>query len=104
MPTGEKHRGKRSFWLAVVCGVAVAVVVSGLALRSTGFGKQHPGMGEDFFSNVHHLAYLSPMHAGDFHHPTVITNPFYPLPIGAIWRWKGEFRHQPYTQEDVVLK
>jgi hypothetical protein len=33
----------------------------------------------------------------------VITNPYYPLAVGATWRWKGQFRNQPYDQEDVVL-
>jgi hypothetical protein len=33
----------------------------------------------------------------------VITNRYYPLVVGATWRWKGQFRQQPYTQEDIVL-
>ena len=90
--------------MGVVSVVIVVVVGSGLALRSAGIGKQHPGLGEDFFSNVHHLAYLATLRPADFHHPTVITNPYYPLPVGATWRWKGEFRHEPYTQRDIVLK
>jgi hypothetical protein len=61
-------------------------------------------VGQDFFSNVRHHAYLATFHPADFHHPTVITNPYYPLTVGATWRWKGQFRNQPYNQQDVVLK
>ena len=33
----------------------------------------------------------------------MITNPYLPMAEGATWRWKGQFRGQPYTQEDRVL-
>jgi len=79
-----------------------AGVVLGLALLVTGC-SQKPGLGQDFFTNVGHHAYLAPFHPSNFHHPTVITNPYYPLAVGATWRWKGQFRNQPYEQEDLVL-
>ena len=82
---------------------AAVMVVLGLALLVTGCAEK-PGVGQDFFSNVGHRAYLAKFHPADFHHPTVITNPYFPLTVGAIWRWKGEYRNLPYTQEDVVLK
>jgi hypothetical protein len=81
---------------------AAATIVLGFALLVTGCA-QKPGVGQDFFSNVGRKAYLAPFHPADFRHPTVITNPYYPLVVGATWRWKGEFRNQPYEQEDVVL-
>jgi hypothetical protein len=79
-----------------------ATVVLGFALLLTGCSRS-PGLGQDFFTNVGHRAYLAPFHPADFHHPTVITNPYYPLAVGATWRWKGQFREQPYTQKDLVL-
>ena len=81
---------------------AAVIVILGLGLLATGC-SQSPGLGQDFFSNVGHRAYLAKFRPADFHHPTVITNPYYPLMVGATWRWKGEFRNQPYEQEDVVL-
>ena len=81
---------------------AALTVVFGLAVLAAGCA-QKPGVGQDFFSNAGHKAYLATFHPADFHHPTVITNPYYPLTVGATWRWKGEFRNQPYTQEDIVL-
>ena len=81
---------------------AAAAAVLGLALLTTGCAPK-PGVGQDFFSNAGRHAYLAKFHPADFHHPTVITNPYYPLAVGATWRWKGEYRNQPYTQEDLVL-
>jgi len=81
---------------------ACATVALGLAVFGTGC-SQSPGLGQDFFSNAGRHAYLAPFHATDFHHSTVITNPYFPLRVGATWRWKGVFRNQPYKQEDVVL-
>ncbi len=81
---------------------AGAIVLLGFAVLATGC-SQKPGLGQDFFSNAGRHAYLAPFHPADFHHPTVITNPYYPLTVGAIWRWKGQFRNQPYDQEDLVL-
>jgi hypothetical protein len=87
--------GRRRRW-------AAAMVVLGFAVLATGC-SQPPGLGKDFFTTAGKRAYLAPFHPADFHHPTVITNPYYPLPVGATWRWKGQFRRQPYTQEDLVL-
>jgi len=81
---------------------AAVTVLFGFAVLVTGC-SQKPGLGQDFFTNVGRHAYLAPFHAANFHHPTVITNPYYPLAVGATWRWKGQFRNQPYDQEDVVL-
>ena len=81
---------------------AAAVVAVGFALVATGCARS-PGLGQDFFTNVGHRAYLAPFHPANFHHPTVITNPYYPLVAGATWRWKGEYRNLPYTQEDLVM-
>jgi len=81
---------------------AAATVIAGFAFLVTGC-SQKSGIGQDFFSNVGRKAYLAPFNPANFHHPTAITNPYYPLTVGATWRWKGEFRNQPYTQEDVVL-
>ncbi len=81
---------------------AAVTVLLGFAVLVTGC-SQKPGLGQDFFANAGHHAYLAPFHPSDFHHPTVITNPYYPLTVGATWRWKGRFRNQPYDQEDVVL-
>ena len=81
---------------------ATAVVAVGFALVATGCARS-PGLGQDFFTNVGHRAYLAPFHPANFHHPTVITNPYYPLVAGATWRWKGEYRNLPYTQEDLVM-
>src|SRR6266496_4816453 len=66
---------------------AGATVLLGLAVLATGCSKK-PGLGQDFFSNVGRHAYLAPFHPANFHHPTVITNPYYPLAVGATWRWK----------------
>ena len=74
----------------------------GFALFMAGCG-QPPGLGKDFFTSAGHRAYLAPFRPAAFHHPTVITNRYYPLVVGATWRWKGLFRQQPYTQEDIVL-
>jgi hypothetical protein len=79
-----------------------ATVVFGIALLVTGCARS-PGLGQDFLTTAGHRAYLAPFHPADFHHPTVITNPYYPLVVGATWRWKGQFRRQPYQQEDLVL-
>ena len=87
--------GERRWW-------ATAALLLGFALFATGCA-QKPGLGQDFFTNVGHHAYLAPFHPADFQHPTVITNPYYPLAVGATWRWKGEFRNQPYEQADLVL-
>ena len=87
---------RRKWW-------APATVVLALALLMSGCSEK-PGVGQDFFSNVGHHAYLAKFRPADFHHPTVITNRYYPLVAGAIWRWKGEYRKLPYTQEDLVLK
>jgi hypothetical protein len=65
--------------------------------------SQSPGLGQDFFTTTGHRAYLASFHPADFHHPTVITNPYYPLVVGATWQWKGQFRQRPYEQEDIVL-
>jgi hypothetical protein len=81
---------------------AAVIVLLGSAVLAAGC-SQKPGLGQDFFSNAGHHAYLAPFNPADFHHPTVITNPYYPLAVGATWRWKGQFRNQPYKQEDVVL-
>jgi hypothetical protein len=81
---------------------ATATVVLGFVLLVTGCA-QSPGLGQDFFSTAGHRAYLAPFHPADFHHPTVITNTYFPLVLGATWRWKGEYRNLPYTQEDLVL-
>ena len=78
------------------------MVAVGFALVATGSARS-PGLGQDFFTNVGHRAYLAPFHPANFHHPTVITNPYYPLVAGATWRWKGEYRNLPYTQEDLVM-
>jgi hypothetical protein len=92
-----KHRpaGQRGWWAAATAALGLTLLVTGCA--------QKPGIGQDFFSNVGRKAYLAPFRASNFHHSTVITNRYYPLTVGAVWRWKGEFRNQPYTQEDVVL-
>ena len=82
---------------------AAATIVLGFALLAAGCAEK-PGVGQDFFSNVNRHAYLAKFSPSDFHHPTVITNPYYPLAVGAVWRWKGEYRNLPYTQEDIVLK
>src|SRR5689334_1961549 len=82
--------------------LATLTVLLGFAMLAAGC-SQKPGVGQDFFSNVGRKAYLAAFHPANFHHPTVITNPYYPLTVGATWRWKGEFRNQPYDQEDVVL-
>ena len=74
----------------------------GFALLVTGC-SQPPGVGQDFLSTSGHREYLPPFHPDDFHHPTVINNPYYPLAAGATWKWKGQFRQEPYTQADVVL-
>ena len=79
-----------------------AAAFLGLALFMAGCSER-PGLGQDFFSTANHRAYLAPFRPADFHHPTAITNPYYPLAVGATWRWKGQFRQKPYTQEDVVL-
>lgn len=92
----NRSADRRKWW-------APATVVLGLALVATGCAEK-PGVGQDFFSNVGRHAYLAKFRPADFHHPTVITNPYYPLVVGAIWRWKGEYRNLPYTQEDLVLK
>ena len=76
---------------------AAVAVLFGFAVLAAGC-SQKPGVGQDFFSNVGRKAYLAPFHPANFHHPTVITNPYYPLTVGATWRWKGEFRSQPYDQ------
>jgi len=81
---------------------AAATVVLGFALLVTGCARPS-GLGQDFFSTAGHRAYLAPFHPADFHHPTVFTNPYFPLVVGATWRWKGQFRGRPYTQEDLVL-
>ena len=62
-----------------------------------------PGLGQDFFHNAGQHAYLAPFHPSDFNHSTVISNPYLPMEAGATWRWKGQFRGQPYTQQDRVL-
>ena len=82
---------------------AAATIVLGFALLAAGCAEK-PGVGQDFFSNVNRHAYLAKFSPSDFHHPTVITNPYYPLAVGAVWRWKGEYRNLPYTQEDIVWK
>jgi len=89
-PAGRRNRG------------AAATVALAFALLAAGC-SQSPGLGQDFFTTSGHHAYLAPFHPADFHHPTVITNPYFPLVVGASWRWKGEFRRLPYTQEDLVL-
>jgi len=63
----------------------------------------NPGLGQDFFSNAGHIEFLAPFHPADFHHPTQITNPYFPLVTGHGWRWEGQFRSQPYLQVDTVL-
>ena len=81
---------------------ATGTALVGFAILVTGCARP-PGLGQDFFTTAGHRAYLAPFHPADFHHPTLITNPYYPLVVGAIWRWKGEFRNLPYEQQDVVL-
>ena len=71
---------------------AAATIVLGFALLAAGCAEK-PGVGQDFFSNVNRHAYLAKFSPSDFHHPTVITNPYYPLVVGAVWRWKGEYRN-----------
>jgi hypothetical protein len=78
------------------------MLVLGFAVLATGCSTS-PGLGQDFNSTSGHRAYLAPFHPADFHHPTVITNPYFPLIVGATWRWKGQYREQQYTQEDLVL-
>lgn len=73
-------------------------------MLGTGCSHSKPGLGQDFLSTSGHRDYLPPFHSADFHHPTVINNRYYPLVVGATWAWKGQFRQQPYTQRDVVLK
>jgi hypothetical protein len=90
------HRFPRRKWWAA------ATAVLGSTLLVTGC-SQKPGLGQDFFSNVGRHAYMPPFHPADFHHPTVITNPYFPLLVGATWRWTGQFRNQPYEQRDLVL-
>jgi len=85
----------RQKWLAAAASLGFALFMAGCS--------QPPGLGKDFFATAGHRAYLAPFRPADFHHPTVITNPYYPLVVGATWRWKGQFRNQPYDQEDVVL-
>src|SRR5512142_1268486 len=96
--TPDRAAGRRSVrrqrWTAVT-------VLLGFALLVNGCAQQKPGLGQDFFSNVGHKAYLAPFHPANFHHPTVITNPYYPLTVGATWRWKGRFRNRPYEQGDL---
>ena len=82
-------------WRAAAAFLWFALLVTGCS--------QRPGLGQDFFANAGQRAYLAPFRPADFHHPTVITNPYYPLVVGATWRWKGQFRQKPYTQKDVVL-
>ena len=82
---------------------AAGAIALGLALLVAGGCARQAGLGEDFFSTAHHRAFLAPFHAADFHHPTAVTNPYFPLAQGARWHWKGEFRGLPYVQEDVVL-
>jgi hypothetical protein len=92
----NRPAGQRTWWAAGTVVLGFAVLVTGCS--------QSPGLGQDFFSTAGHRAYLAPFHPADFHHPTVITNPYFPLVVGATWRWKGQFREQPYEQEDLVLK
>jgi len=82
--------------------LAALTVLLGFTVLAAGCA-QKPGVGQDFFSNAGRKAYLAHFNPANFHHSTVITNPYYPLTVGATWRWKGEFRNQPYTQEDIVL-
>jgi hypothetical protein len=90
-----RRDGRRRWRATVTATLGLVFLVTGCS--------QKPGLGQDFFTNVGHHAYLAPFHPANFHHPTVITNPYYPLAVGATWRWKGQFRNQPYDQEDVVL-
>lgn len=61
----------------VESGGAAAVAGLGFALLATGC-SQSPGLGQDFLSTSGHHEYLPPFHRTDFHHPTVINNPYYP--------------------------
>lgn len=54
---------------------AAAAAAAGLVVLVAGC-SQSPGLGQDFFSTSGHRAYLAPFHPADFHHPTVITNPY----------------------------
>jgi hypothetical protein len=92
----QNRLARRRKWRAAV------TVLLGLAVLGTGCSRS-AGLGQDFFSTAGHRAYLAPFHSANFHHPTVITNPYFPLTVGATWRWKGEYRNQPYEQEDRVL-
>jgi hypothetical protein len=65
-----------------------------LAVSSAGSGLLHH-CGTPCVSDAVSSCGLPPPH-GD-HQPVL------PLVVGATWRWKGQFRQQPYTQEDVVL-
>src|SRR6516165_7257124 len=94
--TAGRRDGQRGLRAAVTVVLGSAVLAAGCA--------RSPGLGQDFFTNVGHHAYLAPFHLSNFHHPTLITNPYYPLAVGATWRWKGQFRNQPYEQADLVLK
>ena len=91
------HSSARRKWrAAVIAGLGFALLATGCS--------QSPGLGQDFLSTSGHREYLPPFHRADFHNPTVINNRYYPLVVGATWQWKGQFRRQPYTQKDVVLK
>jgi hypothetical protein len=100
MITPASPAGRRSIGRTRLAAVTVLL---GFAALAAGCGQQKPGLGQDFFTNVGHKAYLAPFHPANFHHPTVITNPYYPLTVGASWRWKGIFRNRPYEQGDLVL-
>jgi hypothetical protein len=92
---GGRRGGRRPSWAAAAAAAGLVALAAGCS--------QPPGIGQDFFSNVGQRAYLAPFHPADFHHPTVVTNPYFPLAAGATWRWKGQYRSQPYTQADLVL-
>lgn len=81
---------------------AAVTAALGFALLVTGCSNP-PGLGKDYFTNSGHHEYLAPFHPAGFHHPTVMTNPYFPLVVGTTWRWRGQFREQPYEQEDLVL-
>ncbi len=80
---------------------AAATAVLGFALLLTGCARP-PALGQDYFTTAGHRAHLAPFHHADFHHSTVITNPFFPVVPGTKWRWKGQYRGLPYVQADWV--
>ncbi len=87
--------GRRARWAAATAALGFTLLAAACS--------QPPGLGQDFFTTAGHRALLTPFRPARFHHPTVITNPYFPLAAGATWRWQGQFRNQPYEQEDVAL-